>query len=429
MIGQDSMSYQRLDARQQPSNTNASQSNQRYSGHTYSGVSSNMSAPLWQFRAQPHGYEAPNGFETHQAPRAGFGETYSTAMADMHRNTTNFVNQTYVQRGYDDRVHAGIYVDPNTKEVFDLWEESMPERQRDESLNPDAHAMDRMFHQATGNTFAPDFQDHLDPNANDPDALDHMGYRSFKPEENNMEATFSRHDRYVAETGYGHAHAVWAHTLAANEASRKAENSLAGIDERVGGPSLHFGYHNSLYMLPNYSGYTVQAADVDVKEHPHMGSLAVGLPSAMPRPFVKTPQGLPEAPGHLSWAAGPVALRPSIPAPQLGNQFETPSYERFATHTTHLHRAMIPAFVPDPSLNNTTSFLPNHAVLTPATNHRPMIPKPQLGTQDAHLTHWSTTTGPANMAVQYHPWGYREIADLPGDREAAQNFRLGSWPV
>lgn len=225
MIGQDSMSYQRL-ATRQPSNNywhaSPTRNTQSYSQHA-SRVPSNMSAPLWQFRAQPSDYEAPNNFATHQAPRTGFGETYSTAMADMHRSTTNFVNQAYAQRGYDDRVHAGIYVDPNTKEVFDLWEESMPERQRDESLNPDAHAMDRMFHQATGNTFAPDFQDHLDPNANDPDALDHMGYRSFKPEENNMDPTFSRYDRYQAETGYGHAHAVGTHVCCQRGWSQSGE--------------------------------------------------------------------------------------------------------------------------------------------------------------------------------------------------------------
>lgn len=152
----------------------------------------------------------------------------------------------------DDRVYTGTYIDPGTGVEHHSWEEAMPEKESDVSLNPSSETMERLAESFMGGI-------------ND-DVRRKLGIPDYKPEDNIQIAPLSGEDGFRAHVGDWDSVRLYTEEHAQGEALRKMENNFEGIDERVGGPTGYIGLHPMLYARPQDVRAPVSAMELDDKE-------------------------------------------------------------------------------------------------------------------------------------------------------------------
>lgn len=176
----------------------------------------------------------------------------------------------------DGRVYAGTYTDSTTGIEYHMWEEAMPERETDESLQPSHEAMDRMLEVFSGGL-------------NNDEAITHMGVPNFKPEENNMAPVMTPEDTMRKRFGNWDALRSYADRRATEESARRMENNFEGINEKEGGPSGSLGIHSMAYTK-NYNHVPVSAAEMHDKGRISNPSSQVQLPGMWAKPTQITRQ-------------------------------------------------------------------------------------------------------------------------------------------
>lgn len=156
---------------------------------------------------------------------------------------------TYREKADEGLVYAGKMKDPVTGQEFHTFENAMPEKEVDESLNPSFHSMERLTEVAMGSTHG--------------DIRRKMGMKDHKPEDNNMIAPLSGDQAFRKEFGHWDSVRLWDLDRAKQESRRKQENNFAGIDERVGGPTGYVGLHPMQYARKEDNQVQVTAYELD----------------------------------------------------------------------------------------------------------------------------------------------------------------------
>lgn len=183
-----------------------------------------------------------------------------------------FSKETYEADPYmDDRIYTGIYTDPETGQQYHTYEEGMPDREVDYSLNPSHESMERLFENYTGGLGG--------------DAKDRLGLPHYKPEDNLKEAPLSTEDYYRREYGDVPEQRARDEEFARNQLALTAENTFAGIRDDMGHKYNHVGLQPIHHGLARDAGLVHRPGDIDHRERahnptPHNGARA---PSARPQ--------------------------------------------------------------------------------------------------------------------------------------------------
>lgn len=157
--------------------------------------------------------------------------------------------ETYHEHANQGLVYAGKMRDPVTGQEFHTFENGMPEKEVDESLNPSFDSMERLTELAMGSTNV--------------DIRRKMGIKDYKPEDNNTVAPLSGDQAFRKEFGHWDSVRVWDLERAKQESMRKMENNFEGIDERVGGPTGYVGLHPMQYARKEDNQTHVTAYEMD----------------------------------------------------------------------------------------------------------------------------------------------------------------------
>ena len=165
-----------------------------------------------------------------------------------------FTLNTYQENANADLVYSGIMKDPVSGREYHTFENAMPEKESDQSLNRSFHAMERLTEQARGST-------------ND-DIKYKLDIQDYKPEDNIQEKAITGDMAFKKVMGISDYDAVrlWDLERAKQESRRKMENNFEGIDERVGGPTGYIGLHPMHYARKEHNQVQVSAYELDDRE-------------------------------------------------------------------------------------------------------------------------------------------------------------------
>lgn len=181
-----------------------------------------------------------------------------------------FSLDTYQENANAGLVYSGKMKDPVTGEEFYTFENELPEKEVDESLNPSTTAMDRLTELAMGST--------------DDDIKHRLDISNHKPEENNMLHALKPEDGLRTQFGDWDSVRLWDLQRAQEESHRTIDNNFEGIDERVGGPSGYRGYQPMHYARPQDVKAQVTAYELDDRERMANPAAQVGQHGAWAKP-------------------------------------------------------------------------------------------------------------------------------------------------
>ena len=404
----------------------------------------------WSAHHTNHANHANN---THQPFHANLHQPfwqgqYSNSMQRQSAQTTRFVSQVYNNNNNNnsDKEFVGIVTDPVTKQRYAKYVNKLvTERQSDESLNPSAQAMARMYERYSGNNYP------FDANQAETEVVQHMGPANYKPEFSDEQPLRTPYDTFMAEQGQAHEMTEKAHIWAAREVSRKAEANLEGIREDMYGPTGYTGLQPNLYAMKSYSGYTVQPEELDAKERDTSAKLiSVDINGPRQRPLLRQRAELPAwqpagksdtqlrnsaglnsslQPGRqmaLDHQTSQVALHAELAAKagkaQLGKNDSLPDRQPGVVHAEtqvkQLHARPVlygPGSQPDRQ----------PGVVHAETQLKQLHAKPLLtNNKDQPGQRFNTTT----LALD-RPVDQRDLFDLPGQAAAKAKYGQGGWPV
>lgn len=200
-----------------------------------------------------------------------------------------YVASTYqTPAHHDDRVYVGTYIEPGTGQEHHAWENAMPEKEVDESLNHSFDAMERLSESFMGGI-------------ND-DVRRKLGIPNYKPEKNIMEPAVSGQDGF--RTHVGEWDAIRMYNLEKARAAQlyRMENNVEGIDERVGGPTGYIGLHPMQYARKQDVQAPVTAFELDDRERLVNPTVQVEQHGAWAKPTMRArPESMVEWQSTGTW--------------------------------------------------------------------------------------------------------------------------------
>ena len=123
------------------------------------------------------------------------------------------------------KVYAGIYTDPQTGQQYHTFEEAMPDREHEETINPSRETMDRLMEQYTGGA-----------------TPEKMGLPDYKPEKNFTQNPLTHYDAYAKYFGDFREQRAYEEQKVNEQLALTRENNFAGLRQDMGNMHNHIGF-------------------------------------------------------------------------------------------------------------------------------------------------------------------------------------------
>jgi hypothetical protein len=206
----------------------------------------------------------PSSKKAKTNPNAAFQSGYIHA--------TPFTQETYQADPYmDDRVYTGVYTDPDTGQQYHTFENQMPDREFDQSINPSHETMERLFELRTGGVNA-----------------ERIGLPDYKPEDNLMEQILSPYDAFAKYNGDPESIREYNERYVKNQLALTQENNYSGIREDMGYKSGYMGLQPLSYADVSTLGLVHRPEDLDHKHRDNNPTSHVQLANPRTDPQLRT---------------------------------------------------------------------------------------------------------------------------------------------